>query len=196
MVYDAIQYCEEANIDGLLLLIDFEKAFDSVSWDFLYKTLDVFNFGSDIKSWIQLFNNDVIAFISQCGFLSDKIHIKCGCRQRDPIASYEFLLCAEILSILIKNNRDITGIIIADIEYKMTQFADDTTILLDGSQTSLTSSLNTLEVFGSISGLKMNCDKTKVIWIGRKKYCKDKLLHTIGGALIVGLEYIFHVTYI
>ena len=58
----------------------------------------------------------------------------------------------------------------------MTQFADDTTILLDGSQTSLTSSLNTLEVFGSISGLKMNCDKTKVIWIGRKKYCKDKLI--------------------
>ena len=176
MVYDTIQYCEETNIDGLLLLIDFEKAFDSVSWDFLYKTLDFFNFGSDIKSWIQLFNNEVIAYISQCGFLSDKIHIKRGCRQGDPIASYEFLLCAEILSILIKNNHDITGIIIADIEYKMTQFADDTTILLDGSQTSLTSSLNTLEVFGSISGLKMNCDKTKVIWIGRKKYCKDKLL--------------------
>ena len=57
----------------------------------------------------------------------------------------------------------------------MTQFADDTTILLDGTQHSLTGSLNTLEVFGTMSGLKMNIDKTKVIWIGRKKYSKDKL---------------------
>ena len=58
----------------------------------------------------------------------------------------------------------------------MTQFADDTTILLDGSQNSLTGSLNTLEVFGTISGLRMNTDKTKVIWIGRKKFSKDKLI--------------------
>ena len=57
----------------------------------------------------------------------------------------------------------------------MTQFADDTTVILDGSQTSLTSSLNTLEVFGSMSGLKINSDKTKVIWIGRKNFSEDKL---------------------
>ena len=57
----------------------------------------------------------------------------------------------------------------------MTQFADDTTILLDGSQISLTSSMNTLEVFGSLSGLKMNSDKTKVKWLGAKQFCKEKL---------------------
>ena len=58
----------------------------------------------------------------------------------------------------------------------MTQFADNTTILLDGYQNSLTGSLNTLEVFGTISGLKMNTDKTKVIWIGKKKFLIDKLI--------------------
>ena len=30
-------------------------------------------------------------------------------------------------------------------------------------------------VFGSFSGLRMNSDKTKVIWIGCKKHSKDKL---------------------
>ena len=173
MVYDIMQYCKESNTDGLLLLVDFEKAFDSVSW--AYKTLDFFNFSNNIKSWIKLFNNDVIAYVSQCGFLSEKINIKRGCRQGNPIASYKFLLCAEIFSIIIKNNRNITGITIANLQYKMTQFADDTTVILDGSQTSLTSSLNTLEVFGSLSGLKMNSDKTKVIWIRRRKSSKDKL---------------------
>ena len=57
----------------------------------------------------------------------------------------------------------------------MTQFADDTTLILNGSQSSLQAALNTNEIFGSFSGLHMNTNKTKVIWIGRKKYSKDKL---------------------
>ena len=52
---------------------------------------------------------------------------------------------------------------------------DDTTLILDGSDHSLQSALNVLEIFGNFSGLKMNMEKTKVIWIGRKRYSKDKL---------------------
>ena len=43
------------------------------------------------------------------------------------------------------------------------------------SDHSLQSALNVLEIFGNFSGLKMNMEKTKVIWIGRKRYSKDKL---------------------
>ena len=175
IIYDIMNYCEDFKKDGLLLLIDFEKAFDSVSWSFLYKTFKFFNFGESILSWLKLFNNNVKAHIAQCGFLSKPISIQRGCRQGDPIASYEFLVCAEILAIMLKINRSIKGISIGEHEFLMTQFADDTTILLDGSQNSLTGSLNTLEIFGTISGLKMNTEKTKVIWIGRKKTSKDKL---------------------
>ena len=45
----------------------------------------------------------------------------------------------------------------------------------NGSQQSLQAALNTVEIFGNFSGLKMNKEKTKVIWIGRKKHSKDKL---------------------
>ena len=41
------------------------------------------------------------------------------------------------------------------------QFAGDTTLLLDGSQQSLQTSLNTLEIYGTMSGLKMNKEKKK-----------------------------------
>ena len=43
------------NFPGLLLLIDFENAFDSVSWDFLFDFLDLFNFDEDFKNWIKSF---------------------------------------------------------------------------------------------------------------------------------------------
>ena len=51
----------------------------------------------------------------------------------------------------------------------MTQFADDTTFL-DGSKDSLVAAFNTLEIFGSLSRLKVNTEKTKIIWLGRKTF--------------------------
>ena len=60
---------------------------------------------------------------------------------------------------MIRENKEITGINIDQREYKLTQFADDTTLFLDGTKESLQASLNTLEIFGSLSGLKMNSEK-------------------------------------
>ena len=58
--------------------------------------------------------------------------------------------------------------------YKLTQFADDTTIILDGTSKSLQATLNILEIFCEISGLKMNSEKTKLIWIGSKTGTNEK----------------------
>ena len=60
-------------------------------------------------------------------------------------------------------------------EFKITQFADGTTLILNGSQHSLEAALNILKIYGHLFGLKINKEKTKVIWLGRKKYPKDKL---------------------
>lgn len=35
IIYDLMQLADEQNIPGLLLLVDFEKAFDSLSWSFI-----------------------------------------------------------------------------------------------------------------------------------------------------------------
>ena len=158
-VYDLMNFTEKYNIPGMIMLIDFEKAFDSVSWKFLYSTLALFGFDKAFIDWIKLFNNNATAFVLQCGVLSDPIHIGRGCRQGDPISPYLFLLVAEILNIMIVNNISIKGICVGTQALKMTQFADDTTLLLDGSQSSLQTALNIMELFGSLSGLKMNTKK-------------------------------------
>ena len=40
---------------GLLLFVDFEKAFDSLEWSFCDKSLKYFNFGPSLIAWIKLF---------------------------------------------------------------------------------------------------------------------------------------------
>ena len=61
----------------------------------------------------------------------------------------------------------------------MSQFADDTTVCLDGSEESLTECIKTLEALSLIAGLNMNNAKTQLVWIGSKnnygiKYMTDR----------------------
>ena len=65
-----------------------------------------------------ILNTDIKASIVQCGFLSEHINVQCGCRQGDPVAPYIFLLCAEILSLHVKQNTDIKGKVIFDKWYE------------------------------------------------------------------------------
>ena len=127
LIYDLIHAKENKNIPGMLMLIDFEKAFDSLSWSFLYRVLEFFGYSENFIKWVKLFNTEITAYIVQCGFLSKPIKINRGCRQGDPISAYLFLIGAEILARLIQINPYIIGLKIKNIEFKITQFADDTT---------------------------------------------------------------------
>ena len=55
LLYDLINHTEQKEIPGLLLLIDFEKAFDSLSWSFIRKALKFLNFGESFRRWIDVF---------------------------------------------------------------------------------------------------------------------------------------------
>ena len=63
LIYDILHFTEEHDIPGILLLIDFEKSFDSISWMFIESVLDFFNFGFSIKQWVKaLYTNITSAF--------------------------------------------------------------------------------------------------------------------------------------
>ena len=158
-----MNYVEEENIPGLLLIVDFEKAFDSISREFIGKVLDFFKFGPSMKKWISVLYDNISSVVTQCGFLSDFFNIGRGCRQDDPPSPYIFLLCAEVLCLMLKQNKDIKGVKIGDVEHILSQCADDMTIILDGSEQSLAAAIKTLDSFAKLSNLKVNSSKTRAI---------------------------------
>ena len=180
MLYDVLSYTEKNNLPGMVMLIDFEKAFDSISWSFIRRTLDFFEFGPDIMRWIEIFYKDITACVAVNGSYTKWFQIQRGVRQGDPLSPYLYLISAEILSLLIKKNKDIKGITLKDnVEALLSQFADDTSLFLDGSQRCFDACIRCLEDFTKISGLKMNFEKTQIVWIGSQKnsnirYMRDK----------------------
>ena len=110
-----INHTESSNITGLLLFLDFEKAFDTVERLFIWKTLDSFNFGPSITNWIMLYYQNIESCVLNNGLMDGQViffAIERGVRQGCPLFSYVFLLCVEILAEIIRTNKDIERIFI------------------------------------------------------------------------------------
>ena len=88
--YDVLEYAKNKNRAGLLLLIDFEKAFDSISHSFIIKCLHFFGFGLSFIKWVNVLLNDVSSCINHCGNVSERFKVGRSCRQGDPISPYLF----------------------------------------------------------------------------------------------------------
>ena len=56
-IIDIMDHTKNTNIAGMLLFIDFEKAFDSLEWNFLFKPLEIFGFGPSLIRWVKTFYN-------------------------------------------------------------------------------------------------------------------------------------------
>ena len=143
-------------LPGVLLFVDFEKAFDSLERNVISKVLEVLNFGPVIRKWFSVTYNDVESAAINTGFLTNYIKVSGGVRQGCPLSPFLFILAMEILACKIRKDSGCQGVILPNgQEIKLSQFVDDTT-LITLEAASLTCSFRNIEVFGNISGLKLN----------------------------------------
>ena len=126
--------------------------------------------------WINICYNNIESCVLNNGWPTDFFKLERGVRQGCPLSPYLFVLGVEILAEKIsRKNETIKGITVSENEIKVSQYADDTTLILDGSKESLICALQVLENFSLVSGLKLNNRKTEALWIGAYKDRGDKL---------------------
>lgn len=68
LLYDLMDYTECRNIPGLLVLIDFEKAFDSISWTFVYKELEFLGLAKNIIEWVKILKYKILCICTSVWF--------------------------------------------------------------------------------------------------------------------------------
>jgi hypothetical protein len=166
MVKDIMDICAAKSVDGLLVLLDFEKAFDTLSWPFIHYTLEQFGFGPNFIKWIDILYTDIESSVINNGHISPSFKLYRGIRQGCPISAFIFILCAELLANKLREDPLIEGIVLGDNCYKILQFADDTALILKNVD-SLKRSIEILEMFYKISGLRLNKAKTIVTKLGK-----------------------------
>ena len=166
--FDVMEWAKKNNKVGLLLLIDFTKAFDSISFSFIEKTLTFFGFKENIRRWVTILLKNFTASTVHAGNISLAFKILRGCRQGDPSAPPLFILAIEILCIKLRNSATTKGYKIEDLEFLLSLYADDCTIFLEFDEENLRNCVKILEDFYLISGLKIHVQKTKCIIFGEK----------------------------
>ena len=125
-IIDIMEYLKRENRSGIIINVDFEKAFDSVEWTFIKLVLKKFNFGSSVIQWFETFYKNITNCVINKGITSHYFNIERGVRQGDPLSPYLFILCAEILSRRVRENENIHGIKIGSLNVALLQYADDT----------------------------------------------------------------------
>ena len=128
---DIMDVTAEENFPGLMISIDFQKAFDAIEWCYLQRRLESFNFGPEFIRWVMTFNNNVQSCVINNGFTSDYFTLERGVRQGDPLSPHLFgVAVKETLAIEFRQNTAIKGITIGKDETKLLQYADNTTAVL------------------------------------------------------------------
>jgi exonuclease III len=161
-----MDYLDETNEPALLLSADFEKAFDCLKWSFIDYCLAHFNFGLSIRKWIKIFYTGITTRVSNNGWVTDIFMPTRGSRQGCPLSPYVFIICAEILACLLRNDVNIKGVQINDKNFLISQYADDTLITLKYSEQNLRNIIKIFEEYTRYSGLKVNYEKSEIMPLG------------------------------
>ena len=159
---------------GVIFKIDFEKAYDKVTWSFLQQTLRMKRFSSKWCRWIEeMIKGVVMGSRSMMTYVTRPVQY----------------IVADMLAILIKRVKDdgqIRGVIphLVDDGLSILQYADDTIFFLDHDIQQAKRMKLLLSVFEHMSGLKINFHKSETFATDKRKSLKRNILNSLDAMLV------------
>nr|GEZ14183.1 putative RNA-directed DNA polymerase, eukaryota, reverse transcriptase zinc-binding domain protein [Tanacetum cinerariifolium] len=166
---EVIQWCKAKKKQTLIFKVYFEKAYDSVRWDFLDDVLCKFGFGDKWRRWIQCCLQSSRGSIILNGSPTKEFKFGKGLKQGDPSSPFLFILIMESLHLSFQRVMDaglFHGIKLHDsVTLSHLFYADDAIFVGQWSQRNISTLTHVLKCFHMASGLKINMCKSKILGI-------------------------------
>ena len=181
-VYDVIENEKNSSRSGILLSIDYSKAFDTLATSIIIKALRLYGFGDTFVKWIEIILKNRRCSVRNAGFISKPFAMERGVRQGCPVSPLLFILATELFASYIRSDPKIKGIRIkgSTRTIKIRLFADDTTLFLRDF-VDFREVLSRIKMFASFSGLQLNIKKTYALSFGNA---------ALQGRYICGVEFV------
>ncbi|GJZ41466.1 RNA-directed DNA polymerase, eukaryota [Tanacetum coccineum] len=166
---EVLQWCKLKKKHSFILKIDFEKAYDSVRWDYLDDVLRKFGFGEKWCGWIQECLRSSWGSVLVNGSPTEEFQFFKGLKQGDPLSPFIFILVMESLHISFKRVVDagmFNGIVLNSVMHLSHMFyADDAVFMGQWSTKNIDTIIYVLKCFHRASGLSINLSKSKLLGV-------------------------------
>ncbi|MCH93399.1 LINE-1 reverse transcriptase like [Trifolium medium] len=137
VVNELIDFAKRRKDKCLMFKVDFERAYDTVSWNYLEYMMRRMRFAPRWLKWMRacIFNSSMLVLVN--GSPTDDFMVRKGLRQGDSLSPFLFLIAAEGLTRLMQRAVDIGTFhgykISNELKFHTLQFADDTIIVGEGN---------------------------------------------------------------
>ncbi|GKE61347.1 RNA-directed DNA polymerase, eukaryota, reverse transcriptase zinc-binding domain protein [Tanacetum coccineum] len=160
MLNEIVQWCKKRNKQDMIFKVDFEKAFDSVRWDFLEDIMRKFGFGDKWCMWIRSCLRSSRGSVIVNGSPTEEFQFYRGLKQDAGLFKGIKLGSALHMSHLF--------------------YADDAIFMGQWNQTNIDTITRVLEVFYRASGLRINMQKSKLMGIAVENVLVKQAASNIG----------------
>nr|GEW98655.1 RNA-directed DNA polymerase, eukaryota [Tanacetum cinerariifolium] len=158
---EVLQWCKSKHKQALIFKVDFEKAYDSVKWDFLDDVLNKFGFGNKWCKSIQCCLRSSRGSILVNGSPTEEFQFGKGLKQGDPLSPLLFIMVMESLHIsfqlIVDAGRfhDIKmGGGLVNLSHMF--YSDDVVFIGQWCESNITTPVHVLECFHKASRLRIN----------------------------------------
>ena len=110
LIDDIINFSGKKKSPGMIVSLDYQKAFDSIEKSSILSALQKFNFGSNFIKLVSTLINNTESCVQNGGWLSGFFDVERGIRQGCCVSPILFIIVAEFMSIKIRNNDNINGL--------------------------------------------------------------------------------------
>jgi len=103
---EALSWVKESNQDLVLLLLDFEKAFDRIEWGFLFGALEKLGFRDTWIRWVKALYKGASSIVKLNGEIGPDFKLAHSVRQGCPLAPYLFILATDVLGYMLADPKN------------------------------------------------------------------------------------------